>query len=146
MFADVDYSQPDVRADVFSWGDWLGKEVKLSGMRFDAIKHYSEDFLRSFVRHLDETFGKDFFFVGEYWTTEFGVLAPYITRMDGRMSLFDVQLVYNLSFASKARRCDLRRVFDGTLAKHLPRNAVVQWMYIVGVLDADMAADLCTEP
>lgn len=126
MFADVDYSQPDVRADVLKWGEWLGKEVKLSGMRMDAIKHYSEDFLRTFINHLDETVGRGWFFVGEYWTAEFGILAPYIARMGGRISLFDVQLVYNLSYASKARKIDLRRIFDGTLAKHLPKTAVVR--------------------
>lgn len=126
MFADLDYSQPDVRSDVLNWGEWLGNEVKLSGMRIDAIKHYSEGFLRTFIRRLDDTVGKGWFFVGEYWTAEFGVLAPYIARMGGRMSLFDVQLVYNLSYASTARRIDLRRVFDGTLAKHLPSNAVVR--------------------
>jgi alpha-amylase len=126
MFADVDYSQPDVRMDVLNWGEWLGKEVKLSGVRLDAIKHYSEDFLRTFIRHLDETVGKDWFYIGEYWSAEFGILAPYIARMGGRMSLFDVQLVYNLSYHSKARRVDLRRIFDGTLARHRPRNAVVR--------------------
>lgn len=126
MFADVDYSQPDVRADVLRWGEWIGKEVKLSGMRLDAIKHYSEDFLRTFINHLNETVGRGWFFVGEYWTAEFGILAPYLARMCGQMSLFDVQLVYNLSHASKARRIDLRRIFDGTLAKHIPKNAVVR--------------------
>ena len=125
MFADVDYSQPDVRADVLRWGEWLGNEVKLSGMRLDAIKHYSESFLRMFINHLDASVGRGWFFVGEYWTAEFGTLASYIARMGGRMSLFDVQLTYNLSQASKARRIDLRRVFDGTLAKHLPKTAVV---------------------
>ena len=77
MFADVDYSQQDVRADVLNWGEWLGKQVKLSGMRLDAIKHYSEDFLQCFFRRLDATVGKNWFLVGEYWTAEFGVLAPY---------------------------------------------------------------------
>lgn len=125
MFADLDYSQPDVRADVLRWGEWLGRQVHLSGLRLDAIKHYSQDFLRTFIRHLDETVGKDWFLVGEYWTAEFGILASYIARMGGRMSLFDVQLAYNLSNVSKARRIDLRRIFDGTLAKHLPKNAVV---------------------
>jgi alpha-amylase len=126
MFADVDYSQPDVRADVLRWGEWIGKEVKLSGMRLDAIKHYSEDFLRTFINHLNETVGRGWFFVGEYWTAEFEVLARYLARMGGQMSLFDVQLVYNLSHASKARRIDLQRIFDGTLAKHLPKTAVVR--------------------
>jgi alpha-amylase len=126
MCADVDYSQPDVRTDVLNWGEWLGREVKLSGMRLDAIKHYSEGFLRTFIRHLDETVDKDWFYIGEYWSPEFGILAPYIARMGGRMSLFDVQLLYNLSYNSKARRVDLKRIFDGTLAKHRPSNAVVR--------------------
>jgi alpha-amylase len=145
MFADMDYSQPDVRADVLNWGEWLGKEVKLSGMRLDAVKHYSEDFLRTFIRHLDDTVGKDWFFVAEYWTAEFAILAPYITRMNCRMSLFDVQLLYNLSYASKARRIDLRRIFDGTLAKHLPKNAVVRDIKRPANMALTSDADVCAE-
>lgn len=67
MFADVDFSQPEVRDDVLKWGEWIGKELSLGGIRFDAIKHYSEDFLRDFIRHLDQTVGTNWFLVGEYW-------------------------------------------------------------------------------
>jgi alpha-amylase len=124
MFADVDYSNPEVRADVFRWGEWIGKELKLSGIRFDAIKHYSEDFLRDFIRHLDRTVGKNWFLVGEYWRDDLDVLAGYIERMGNRLSLFDVGLVGNLARISSARKPDLRTVFKGTLALHHPTNAV----------------------
>lgn len=124
MFADVDYSNPEVREDVFRWGEWIGKELKLSGIRFDAVKHYSEDFLRDFIRHLDRTVGKDWFLVGEYWRDDLDVLARFIKRMGGRISLFDVPLVTNLAQLSVERNPDLRTVLKGTLALHHPMNAV----------------------
>jgi alpha-amylase len=124
MFADVDYSNPEVREDVFRWGEWIGKELPLSGIRFDAVKHYSEDFLRDFIRHLDRTVGRNWFLVGEYWRDDLDVLAGYIKRMGNRISLFDVTLVSNLARISMARKPDLRTVFKDTLALHCPRNAV----------------------
>lgn len=126
MLADIDYSQPEVREDVFHWCLWIAKELgpALRGMRFDAIKHYSQRYLRGLVEHLDNTAGKDWFFVGEYWDSDLKVLADVIETFKRRLSLFDVQLVYNLSASSKARHCDLSTMFYGTLAKHYPENAV----------------------
>jgi len=124
MFADLDYSHPDVRKDVFRWGEWLGKELSLAGIRFDAIKHYSEEFLKSFIRHLDQTVGPNWFFVGEYWRDDLEVLSDFIRRFDNRLSLFDVPLVSNMERISRARHGDLRDVFKGTLALHKPANAV----------------------
>ncbi len=65
MFADLDYTNPEVEADVKSWGEWIGKEAKIKGIRFDAVKHFSEDFLREFVQHLDQTVGEGWFLIGE---------------------------------------------------------------------------------
>ena len=123
---DVDYSRPEVREDVLHWGEWIAKELgpSLRGMRFDAIKHYSERFLRSFVEHLDQTVGKDWFFVGEYWDSRLNVLSSVIEIFKKRISLFDVQLVYNFSASSKAKHCDLRTMFGGTLVNKYPSNAV----------------------
>lgn len=115
-----------MRADVLNWGVWMGSTLPLAGMRLDAIKHFSESFLRTFIAHLDKSAGKDWFFVGEYWSSDIRVLGSHIKRFQGRMSLFDVQLVYNLSQLSRSRMGDLRTVFEGTLAKHYPQNAVVR--------------------
>ena len=52
MGSDLDYSHPEVEEDVLNWGKWLAKEIPLKGIRFDAIKHYSEDFLRKFVKQI----------------------------------------------------------------------------------------------
>jgi alpha-amylase len=126
MLADIDFSQPDVREDVFHWGRWIAKELGpgLKGIRFDAIKHYSQRFLRGLVEHLDNTVGKDWFFVAEYWDSDIKVLADVVEIFNRRISLFDVQLVYNFSASSKARQCDLSTMFHGTLAKHYPGNTV----------------------
>lgn len=125
MFADIDHSHPEVRDDMFRWVEWLGSQLKLGGLRVDAIKHYSARFLRDLVRHIDRTVGKDWFIVGEYWRADSNVLAQYIDFMDCRISLFDVELCCNFSRISLAEQPDLRAVFNGTLCALKPANAVV---------------------
>ncbi len=121
MFADIDHSHPEVRSDLFNWGSWISDTLGLSGMRLDAIKHYSLSFLADFVKRLDQRL----FLVGEYWDADTEKLQKIIETLDGRLSLFDVQLVYTLSDFSKGRKTDLRTVFDGTLVSKDPNHAVV---------------------
>lgn len=66
MFADLDYSHPEVREDVKNWGPWVAHELKLKGFRFDAIKHFSEEFLLEFIQNLDAHVGEGWFLVGEF--------------------------------------------------------------------------------
>ena len=49
MFGDLDYSNPEVRQDVLNWVEWIGRELPLSGIRLDAIKHFSFGFQRSLI-------------------------------------------------------------------------------------------------
>ncbi len=125
MFANVDYSQPSVRQDVLNWGSWIANELGLSGFRLDAMKHYSQEFQKEFVKHMDGQFGRDFFIVGEYWKWDSYVLSGIVGQFKGRISLFDVQLVYNFSDYSKEKRTDLRRIFNGALVQLHPQRAVV---------------------
>jgi alpha-amylase len=125
MFANIDHSHPDVRRDLFNWVEWLESQLKLSGLRIDAIKHYSASFLRDLMRHIDKTIGKDWFLVGEYWRADSKVLSAYIEYMDNRLSLFDVPLVESFSKISRGIEPDIRRIFDGSLAAIKPANAVV---------------------
>ena len=122
MFADVDHRHPEVRADLFRWPGWLASELPLAGLRLDAVKHYSFEFLREFCeRAVDPAW----FLVGEYWREDSEFLARYVEYMRHRVSLFDVQLVANLSRISLlSDRGDLRQVFDDTLVVWKPDNAV----------------------
>lgn len=124
MFADIDHNHPEVRQDIFYWGQWLASQVNLSGLRLDAIKHFSGNFVRDFIMHLDRTVGRNWFIVGEYWREDTPVLARYIEYMHNRISLFDVKLVSNFSRLSMTKKADLRTIFQGSLALAKPANAV----------------------
>jgi len=125
MFADVDFAHPEVCKDVINWGEWVVKECKLSGFRFDAVQHFSQRFLNEFIQMLEEKFGKDqLFLVGEFWQGEVASLTGYLEEMNHKFSLFDAPLLYNFSKLSTTERADLRTVFDGSLVKEKPVNAV----------------------
>lgn len=124
MFADLDYSNAEVRDDVLRWGEWIGTELPLSGMRLDAVKHYSAAFQRGFIDHIRSTVGPEWFIIGEYWKGEVDVLLKYLEEMRYRLSLFDAPLVYRFSSISRTKRGDMRTVFDGTLVQSKPDHAV----------------------
>jgi len=147
MGSDLDYDHPEVEKDVVAWGTWLAKEMPLRGIRFDAIKHYSVEFLEKFVEALDENYGKGWFFVGEFWKDSLsdmvsvccpphlpedtdGLQRAYLDRMNHKFSLFDAPLVYNFSEISKANGADLRKVFDHTLVQTDPVSAVVCSLFL----------------
>jgi alpha-amylase len=91
MFADLDYSHPKVEKDVVAWGRWLGKMLPLKGIRFDAVKHFGEDFLREFITEMDTMYGQRWFFVGEFWKDKDSLdgTMRYLDRMGNTFSLFD---------------------------------------------------------
>ncbi|KAJ5551922.1 hypothetical protein N7461_006620 [Penicillium sp. DV-2018c] len=124
MFADLDHSHPEVRADIFRWGEWLGHELPISGMRIDAAKHYSASFQKDFVKHMRNTVGADYFLVAEYWRGEVGMLLEYLQVMDYSVSAFDVPLLGCFAAISKTAGGDLRKVFKGTLVEQMPSHAV----------------------
>jgi alpha-amylase len=124
MFADLDYHHPEVQEDVLNWGEWLCKETGIHGIRFDAIKHFSEAFLQKFVENLDNKVGPGWFLVGEFWKDSLEDMGGYLARMNHKFSLFDAPLVNNFSGLSKTSNADLRSVFDDTLVKAEPTNAV----------------------
>jgi alpha-amylase len=124
MYADLDYAHEEVRQDVLNWGKWIANEIPLMGIRFDAIKHFSGDFLREFITQMDETYNEGWFFVGEFWKDSLSDMQAYLGRMGKKFSLFDAPLVYNFSKLSKTPDADLRQVFDETLVQTEPINAV----------------------
>lgn len=126
MFADIDHAHPEVQEDINNWGIWISKLLSLRGMRFDAVKHFSQDFLIKFILHLKKNLHDDLFFVGEFWKDSLGDMLAYLDRFpEGeQFSMFDVPLVYNFLEASKTPDCDLRSIFDNTLVATRPIAAV----------------------
>lgn len=133
MFADIDHAHPEVREDLFHWVQWLSSQVKLGGLRLDAVKHYSAKFLRDLLLHIDETVDRDWFIVGEYWRDDSKLLARYIEYMNNRISLFDVKLLGNFSKFSMKENSDLRTILAGSLATIKPNNTVVSGFLVRGL-------------
>ena len=134
MFANLDQSHPEVRADLFKWAEWIGSEFPLSGMRIDAAKHYSASFQGDFVNHLRNTVGANYLFVSEYWRGEVRYLLEYLKILQGSVSLFDVPLLGRISETSQTEGGDLRKIFKGTLVEQSPEHAVVRNMQLDPVI------------
>ncbi|MDO5017769.1 MAG: alpha-amylase [Lagierella massiliensis] len=126
MFADIDHNHPDVRRELFNWGNWIIEELNLDGMRFDALKHIGSDFIVDFIERIrsKENIRDDFYLFGEYWLYEPNTMNGYLYDTKYDMDLFDVGLHYNLLQASKDTKYDIRKVFDNTLVKEHPTIAV----------------------
>ncbi|KMU82394.1 glucan 1,4-alpha-maltohexaosidase [Coccidioides immitis H538.4] len=124
MFANIDFSNEDVKDDVKNWIQWLSEQVPIGGLRLDAVKHYSRSFLIEFILHIKNRVGLDWFFVAEYWKNDINELLTYLEQMKNLVSLFDVPLAHNISRLSRARKPDLRKVFHETLLKKRPEYAV----------------------
>ncbi|PGH35400.1 alpha-amylase [[Emmonsia] crescens] len=124
MFANLDYSHPEVREDVMRWIQWMGGQLPLAGLRLDAVKHYSAGFLKEFIGHVRRTVGPGWLLVAEYWKAEVRELLEYLGRMDYLVSLFDAPLVRRFSDISRTEGADLRKVFEGSLVKYERKHAV----------------------
>ncbi|KZF24103.1 glycoside hydrolase family 13 protein [Xylona heveae TC161] len=122
LFADLDYADPEVRKDVKRWGEWIVKETGVQGFRFDAVQHFSQDFMNEFLGHLDRTVGHGLFSVGEYWHGDVEVLTRYLDKMEHPYSVFDVALFYN--FSKMTKNGDLLSVLQNSLVERRPANAV----------------------
>jgi len=125
MFADIDYHHDECVSDTNDWGVWITKELGLKGFRMDAVQHFSEDFTGKWVKNLREQCGDDIFVVGEFWVGDAEKLSAWLGNMGHKFSVFDSPLLYNFSRISTSENADLRSVFDGSLIKIEPVNAVV---------------------
>lgn len=126
MGADIDHAHGDVEKDLLDWGAWVVQETGNVGFRFDAIKHIDETFIAKFVAHVREQAGKeDLFCVGEFWKDSLDSLSAYLGKFGQQFSVFDTPLHYNFKEASeRGESYDLRSIWDGTLVKNRPIDAV----------------------
>ena len=125
MFADIDHKHPDVVDELYHWVEWFINHVDIDGMRFDALKHIEQDFMKDFIDHIHEVSEKDLYLFGEYWQADFESKDEYLSELKYNIDLFDVVLHYNLAAASNnAESYDMRKIFDGTLVQNHPTLAV----------------------
>lgn len=96
----------------------------LKGFRLDAVQHFSERFTGEWTENLRKECGDDIFCVGEFWVGDAKTLCDWLDTMGNKFSCFDAPLLYNFNRISTSESADLRSVFDGSLVKSEPYNAV----------------------
>lgn len=126
MFADIDFNNPDVIAEVNKWGIWVTQELGLDGMRMDAIKHINDDFIKEFLGTIRAAKGKEpFYAVGEYWKGDIDSLDAYLADQRYNIDLFDVPLHYNMYQACQdGHAFDISKILEDTLVSRHPTVAV----------------------
>ncbi|MBT2662100.1 alpha-amylase [Bacillus sp. ISL-45] len=125
MYADLDFSHPDVANEMKNWGTWYARELNLDGFRLDAVKHIKHDYLRDWVNHVRYQTGKQMFTVAEYWQNDLNSLNNYLAKTNYNHSVFDAPLHYNFHYASNSNgNYDMRNILNGTVVAQHPSLAV----------------------
>ncbi|CAE6419588.1 unnamed protein product, partial [Rhizoctonia solani] len=126
MGADIDHRHPEARDDLLAWGKWIIDEIGAAGFRFDAIKHIDDIFIAEFIKHVrGETHKPSMFAVGEFWKDSLDDINNYLNKLGTQFSVFDAPLHYTFKEAGElGNNFDLRQIFDGTLVKSRPMDAV----------------------
>lgn len=125
MGADLDTDNPETVKAVTDWGKWYLDTVHMDGFRLDAVKHISFAFYREWLKEMRRHAGREFFAVGEYWSKELGKMTHYLDVTEKSLSLFDVTLHFAfLRAATSDGQFDMRTLFDDSLVKARPENAV----------------------
>ena len=125
MGTDLDMENPETVKAVTDWGKWYLDTVNPNGFRIDAVKHIRFEFYRDWLRELRSYAGRDFFAVGEYWSSEIDKLTHYLDVVEDSMSLFDVPLHFSFQDAATSNGSyDIRKLIKDTLISERPNNAV----------------------
>lgn len=124
LLNNLDYTEKSLVQEVKYWGEWVVQELCLSGFRLDAVQHFSQNFTKDWIAHLNARSGKRLFFVGEFWNGDCRRLLPWLDRMPPDFHLMDAPLLYSLAETSWSRAPDLRKVFEDTLVKVRPKQAM----------------------
>lgn len=124
MGNDVEYRNPYVVQEMKDWIRWYIETTNVDGLRLDALKHISSDFLKDWITYI-KTEVKDCFMMGEFWKDKVEKLSEFSDKMDDLISFFDVPLHYNFFQASKeGKDYDLRNILKNTFLEWKPGSSV----------------------
>ncbi|MCJ8153431.1 alpha-amylase [Chryseobacterium sp. SSA4.19] len=125
MGADVEYRNPHVIREMKDWIKWYMDITKADGIRLDALKHLSSDFLKEWISYIKTELNPDCFVLGEFWKDEPDKIARFSDKMDDMISCFDAPLHYNFFKASEEGSAyDLSRILKGSLLEKKPSLSV----------------------
>lgn len=125
MGSDVEFRNPFVVEELQKWIKWYIETTKVDGLRLDALKHISSDFMKDFISYIRSDIDSGIFCVGEFWKGCEKSLLEFSEKMEHALSLFDVPLHYNFYRASQEKSSyDFTRIFKNTIFEKDPKKAV----------------------
>lgn len=128
MGADIEYRNPEVIREMKNWIRWYIETTKADGLRLDALKHISSDFLEEFIHYIKIEINEDIYVMGEFWKDDPDKITNFSDRMKNLISLFDAPLHYNFFNASREKSdYDLRSILKNTL---LDKNPVFSVSFV----------------
>jgi alpha-amylase len=121
MGADVEYRNPHVVQEMKNWIKWYFDTTKVDGIRLDALKHLSSDFLKEWITYIKKELNPDCYVLGEFWKDEAEKISYFSDKMDDLISCFDAPLHYNFFTASKdGKDYDLTQILKGSFLEKKP--------------------------
>ena len=125
MGADVEFRNPHVVQELKNWIKWYIETTKVDGLRLDALKHISSDFLKEWIEFIRTEIDSDFFCVGEFWKDKVEKISSFSEKMNHILSSFDVPLHYNFFRAStEGNSFDLSNILQGSFLEQNPMSSV----------------------
>jgi len=125
MGADVEFRNPYVVEELKCWIKWYIETTKVDGLRMDALKHISTEFLKEWIDYIKSDIDENFFMVGEFWKDNVEKIKNFSEKMDHRICSFDVPLHYNFFKASQEKQSyNLSGILKGTFLDCNPECSV----------------------
>ncbi|SDR10167.1 alpha-amylase [Chryseobacterium soldanellicola] len=121
MGADVEYRNPRVVQETKKWIKWYFETTGVDGIRLDALKHISSDFLKDWITYIKTELNPNCYVLGEFWKDEVEKINYFSDKMDDLISCFDAPLHYNFFRASNGGKdYDLSQILQGSFLEKKP--------------------------
>ncbi|MFP3834575.1 alpha-amylase [Chryseobacterium oleae] len=121
MGANIEYRNPLVVSEMERWIKWYLETTHVDGLRLDAVKHISVDFLQDWISYIKTELQPDCYILGEFWRDEAEKIVHFSDQIKEMISCFDVPLHYNFFTASKqGRDYDLSHILKGSFLEKKP--------------------------
>jgi alpha-amylase len=121
MGADVEFRNPYVVQEMKNWIKWYLETTGVDGIRLDALKHISSDFLKEWISYIKTDLNPDCYVLGEFWKDDAGKITYFSDKMNDLISCFDAPLHYNFFRASnEGKDYDLSQILKGSFLEEKP--------------------------
>lgn len=125
MYTDIDFKNPEVLENIYTWVDWFIENTGIKGFRMDAVKHIDSKFMLNFTDYIMKKYPDNFYIFGEHWRGDYESNENYLETTNYNIDLVDVVLHNNFYDVGKNKDSyDLTNILDNTLMKENPTNAV----------------------